>query len=220
MKMKSALGLLAAVMLYPVSALAQHGGQAPATVPASSAMRVKDLIPLLQKGGHILLLRHERTAVQSPDDDFSKPATDCFSQRNLSVAGVASARQTGEALAALKIPIENVLATPMCRGMETARHMFGRATPHAALMHHDITGKRTLDIAAAEFSHLVEQTHPATGNIVMVTHGGHLSKAFGARMIEGSFVVLAKQGAGKWAVIGTFHGSELDPWARDALLMK
>jgi broad specificity phosphatase PhoE len=58
---------------------------------------------------------------------------DCAQQRNLTQAGRAEARAIGEAIAALRIPVGEVLASPFCRTMETARLMFGRASASNAV---------------------------------------------------------------------------------------
>ena len=52
---------------------------------------VTDLIKQLKLGGHMLLIRHERTEVPSVADDYAKPSTHCRSQRNLSASGFAGA---------------------------------------------------------------------------------------------------------------------------------
>lgn len=208
------LALALTTLFLPVTTSAQTTSSAGAPTPSTS---VKDMISLLQKGGHILLIRHERTAVPSSDDDYSKAPNDCFAQRNLSVAGVCSSAETGHSLRTLKIPVGQVFASPMCRGMETARYMFGIAQPEPRLMHHDPKGERTLEIAGTDLAAFLKELNPLTTNFAVVSHAGNISKAVGVRVIEGAAAVLAKQADGSWKAIGTFHGSELDAWARDAL---
>jgi len=103
------LGLLAAaagmlgLMSPELSAQAQAQAQAHAqhTAGHGNSLDAGALVPLLQKGGYILLIRHERTEVPARADDYSKPTTDCMAQRNLSVAGYAGSQETGKALSAL-----------------------------------------------------------------------------------------------------------------------
>jgi phosphohistidine phosphatase SixA len=54
-------------------------------------------------------------------------AEDCTTQRNLSERGREHARALGEAIRALGIPIGTVLASPLCRTVETAMLAFGAA---------------------------------------------------------------------------------------------
>lgn len=172
------------------------------------------LVPLLQKGGYILLIRHERTEVPARADDYSKPATDCMAQRNLSVAGYAASQETGKVLAALDIPVGTVLASPMCRGMETARYMFGRAKADDRLMHHDPAGARTLDVAAADLKALVATLKPGETNIALVGHVANIWRAYNLSLSEGEIGVLQQQADGQVRVIGQAMGSDFGPHAR------
>jgi phosphohistidine phosphatase SixA len=75
-------------------------------------------------GGHVLLIRHERTNAFIPDrDDYQ--VENCASQRNLSIAGAANAVENGGVIRFLDIPMGEILASPMCRTLETARLLFG-----------------------------------------------------------------------------------------------
>jgi phosphohistidine phosphatase SixA len=53
---------------------------------------------------------------------------DCAHQRNLTDDGREEARALGQHIRRLRIPIGEVLASPYCRTMETARLAFGKAT--------------------------------------------------------------------------------------------
>lgn len=161
----------------------------------------------------------QRQHVELPGQARSNaPTSRRPSQRNLSVAGVAGAEQTGRAIRALGIPVDEVIASPMCRGRETARWMFGDARTDARLMHHDPDGARTLDVAAAEIAALLQEIVPrAGGNIVVISHAGNIFRASGERVPEGGIVVLRRSAGGGWLTVGRFSGSDLDPWAREAL---
>jgi len=219
MKTQIYRGIMAAVLALPVMfgdagagfvaiAHAQSGSQANGTLDAG------DLVPLLQKGGYILLIRHERTEVPSRADDYSKPPGDCMAQRNLSVAGYAGSQETGKALMALDIPVGSVLASPMCRGMDTARFMFGRTKPEGRLMHHDPAGERTLDVAASDLKALIATLQPGDTNIVLVSHVANIWRALSVSLAEGEIAVLQNQPDGAVKVIGQAMGSDFGPYAR------
>ncbi len=84
------------------------------------------LLTALRGGGYILYFRHTSTDFGQNDERMTG-YEDCARQRNLTDAGRAEARAIGSALRELDIPIGDVLASPFCRTMETARLMFGRA---------------------------------------------------------------------------------------------
>jgi phosphohistidine phosphatase SixA len=192
----------------------------PPSIPASAIMDAGQLVPLLQKGGYILIMRHERTEIPSRDDDYSKPATDCMAQRNLSVAGYAGSVETGKAFAALNIPIGKVLASPMCRGIDTARMAFGKVEPEMRLIHHDNIPGRTPEVSGAEMRSLISELTPGETNIVLVSHIGNINRAINTIPSEGQISVIKREADGKITVLGMVMGSDFAPYARQALSKK
>lgn len=172
----------------------------------------------LEQGGLYILMRHERTEVPSRDDDYSRPITDCMAQRNLSIAGLAGAQETGVSLRAMNIPIAAVLASPMCRSMDTARMMFGRVEPESRLLHHDNVPERTLTVSGQELNDLLAELTPNQGNHVLVSHIGNIFYATGIRLTEGEFVVLERQADGSYEALGKVDPGDISAYARMALM--
>lgn len=82
------------------------------------------LLNSLQQGGYILYTRHGEANIglDQPDLDFNN----CYTQRNLSDNGRMQATLYGYIIRSLHIPIEYpVLASPLCRTIETAALAFG-----------------------------------------------------------------------------------------------
>jgi len=128
--------LVCSALLAP-SASAQSvpdpdAAQMPPPAPRSSAAVRKlapaELVAELKRGGYVIYFRHTSTDF-SQNDLQSKSFTDCAHQRNLTDGGRAQARAIGDAIRSLKLPIAKVLASPLCRTMETARLIFGTAEP-------------------------------------------------------------------------------------------
>jgi len=90
------------------------------------------LLNELRAGGYIIYFRHTSTDFGQSDDQMTG-FEDCAKQRNLTDAGRDEARAIGEAFRDLRIPVGDVLASPFCRTMETARLMFGRAQSSTAV---------------------------------------------------------------------------------------
>jgi hypothetical protein len=86
-----------------------------------------EIVRRLQAGGYVLYLRHTSTDF-SQNDSRMTSFEDCSTQRNLTDRGREEARALGEHVRRLKIPVGEVLASPFCRTMETARLAFGKAT--------------------------------------------------------------------------------------------
>jgi hypothetical protein len=71
-------------------------------------------------------MRHASTDFGQNDSKMTS-YEDCANQRNLLDKGRQEAREIGAQIKRLRIPIGEVLASPFCRTMETARLAFGKA---------------------------------------------------------------------------------------------
>lgn len=177
---------------------------------------VPDLIKQLKLGGHVLLIRHERTEVPSVADDYTKLMTDCRSQRNLSASGFAGAQETRVALRALSISVARTVSSPMCRATETARQMFVTYEIDLRLMHEMNDQGRTNDVAGADLQRVLTDLKGMTENVALITHAGPIQRATGLRIPEGGIAVL-RHGPTGWVLIKQIMGSDLGPHAREAL---
>src|SRR5258705_10945118 len=107
--------------------------QADTALPASKdALSGPALLDALRRGGYVIYVRHTSTDFGQNDEGMTS-YEDCSKQRNLTEQGRTEARAIGAAIAKLQIPIGDVLASPFCRTRETARLIFGRETPSAAV---------------------------------------------------------------------------------------
>jgi phosphohistidine phosphatase SixA len=144
---------------------------------------------LLRDGGQIVLIRH---AVTDPGvgDPPGFRLDDCRTQRNLSAAGVKEARRLGAAFRAQRVPVAQVLSSPWCRCLETARIAFGEARADPMLGNLFTHGENTAR-QQAQFRELAGKPAPG-GNRIMVTHGATIAAFTGispgtAEAIVGTF---------------------------------
>jgi phosphohistidine phosphatase SixA len=117
-------GVFWLALLAPAAALAQQ--------VTSPPLAGADLLATLRAGGLILYFRHADTD-HSQNDQRMTSVEDCTTQRNLTDRGRERARAVGEAIRALGVPIGAVLASPLCRTVETAMLAFGSAQKSAAV---------------------------------------------------------------------------------------
>ena len=90
----------------------------------TGAGRRSDCGVCCKAGGQVVLMRHAVTTPAVGDPD-GMVLHDCRTQRNLSDEGRAHARQVGEAFRARGVPVAQLLSSPWCRCLETARLAFG-----------------------------------------------------------------------------------------------
>jgi broad specificity phosphatase PhoE len=153
----------------------------------------------LRAGGQVVLLRHASTT-PGVGDPAGFRLDDCASQRNLSEAGRAEARRLGAAFRARAIPVAQVLSSPWCRCLETARLAFGTAEVWEPLSSLFASRARQAEQTRA-FRALAGE--PRTdGNVILVTHGANIVTFVGVSPAQGEMVIVAPQGGGSFTLTG------------------
>jgi phosphohistidine phosphatase SixA len=157
------------------------------------------VIEQLREGGYVLYLRHTSTDF-SQNDSRMTSYEDCASQRNLTDQGREEARAIGEHMKRLKIPVGEVLASPFCRTMETARLAFGKARAT-----NDVRGGpvRTDDSARyAPLRKLLSSKIPKGQNLVISSHGNPFHAVAGPPYLaEGEIAVVRPEDGERFTVI-------------------
>lgn len=164
------------------------------------------LLQALRGGGYNLYFRHVATD-WSQSDRVDKAgdwrSCDATRMRQLSSAGREDARSLGVAMRALHIPVGEVLASPYCRTVETARLMqLGDVVETIQVMNlrtAEFVGGRASVVASARA--LLAST-PAVGNRLIVAHGNVAREATPAYPDEGEALVFQADGSGGFLLKG------------------
>ena len=164
------------------------------------------LLKKLREGGYVLYMRHSITDM-SQNDAKSTSYDDCANQRNLTDPGREQARKVGAQVKRLRIPIGIVLASPMCRTMETARLAFGPATATNELR--GGPGTANDPKRYAPLKELLSTPMQDGRNLVAVSHGNPFYALAGAPYLaEGEIAVVKPEGSG-FSIIGRIRA---DHW--------
>jgi len=195
-----------------LAALAASGGIAQ-TADTSSPPRVelqgRALLAALRGGGYILYFRHTSTDFGQYDERMTG-YEDCARQRNLTDAGRAEARAIGQALRELEIPIADVLASPFCRTMETARLMFGRAAA-APTVRGGPAQPESAD-RYAELRNLLATPVARGTNLAIASHGNpFVAVAGGPYLAEGEAAVIEPLGNAGFRIVARIKKDEWAP---------
>jgi hypothetical protein len=157
------------------------------------------LVEKLREGGYVLYMRHASTDFSQNDAKMTS-YEDCASQRNLTDKGRAEARDIGAQVKRLRIPIGEVLASPFCRTMETARLAFGKASAT-----NEVRGgpARSNDPKRYEgLRKLLSSTVPRGENRVISSHGNPFHAVAGPPYLdEGEIAVVRPEGEMRFTVI-------------------
>jgi hypothetical protein len=168
---------------------------------ASSAAAQVDpeIVGKLREGGLVLYMRHTSTDF-SQNDAAMTSYEDCAHQRNLTDKGRAEAREIGAHVKRLGVPLGEILASPFCRTMETARLAFGR--PRAM---NEVRGGPARPEDPARYDELKKllSTPVKQGeNRVISSHGNPFHAVAGPPYLaEGEIAVVRPEGAMRFTVI-------------------
>lgn len=193
------MGLLRRTISLLCIALAPHAqAQQPSALPDPiTALSGAPLARALQRGGYTIYFRHAATDFSQTDRNVTA-FEDCSLQRNLNDAGRRDAQAVGDAIRAMKITVSEVISSPYCRTMETARLMFGRASASRdAIGSMTPTGKP--DYSALE---KILATPPEAVTLrAVVSHGNPFQAIAGEPVLaEGEAAVIRGDGV-RWIIV-------------------
>ena len=187
-----------------------------AVAQAGEALSGRALVEALRSGGYNLYFRHAATDWSA--DDYVQKADDWTScdptkMRQLSPAGRETAHRIGEAIRALKIPVGQVLASPYCRTVETARPL----TSLTVEATNDIINLRVSEyfggtsVIAESTRRRLSQSPKRGTNTLLVAHGNVIKEATGEYPGEGGCVVFRPDGGGGFLVVARLQPAD---WER------
>jgi len=183
---------------------------------ADSQLNDVELVQALRAGGYNIYFRHVATDWSQSDDVREADdwrSCDPLRMRQLSAAGRDAARAIGTAMRRLAIPVDEVLASPYCRTVETAKLMeLGKVSETVQVMNlrsADYVGGRGSVVASAQA--LLASSPGEAVNRVIVAHGNVAREATPAYPGEGEALVFEPDAAGGFVLRGRIAVGD---WAR------
>src|SRR5436853_5316050 len=152
------------------------------TSPAHAQIdpRVLQAVKALQSGGHVIVFRHGATHNDQADTDPLN-ISNIAKQRQLNDQGRTLAREIGEAMRKLQIPVGQVVTSQFNRAIETGTLLgFGAVTSTADITEGGlVVSPNENNRRAAAFKKLTATAPPAGANAVLVSHKPNIMDAFG-----------------------------------------
>lgn len=138
------------------------------------------LLPELQKGGYVLVIRHPKTNNDAADTDPLN-LENVKAQRQLSDEGRKQAKDLGEAFRALKIPVEKVVSSKFYRAEEAAKLLnVGEVATTVDVSEGGLVVSPNENQRRAKALKQLLSTPPAKGkNLVIVSHKPNIQDAAG-----------------------------------------
>ena len=145
----------------------------------------KSAIEALRGGGHVIVFRHGATHQDQADTDPLNLAN-VAKQRQLNDSGRALAREIGDAMRKLKIPVGQVMTSQFYRAIETGTLLgFGNVTSTADISEGgQVVTPIENNRRAAAMKKLASTVPPAGTNVVLVSHKPNIMDAFGKDWFE------------------------------------
>ncbi len=156
----------------------------------------------LQKGGHVLVMRHAQT-VSGIGDPPNFKIGDCSTQRNLSDVGREAARALGAQLQKVNVKFDLVETSAWCRCIETAKLAFAtRATIYAPL--NSTFNDRSVQPNRTEETKKRISNWRGAGNLALVSHMVNIQSLTGETLAMNEVIVLkpAPNEAAGFKIIG------------------
>jgi len=189
------------------------------------AQTTSDLAPFQEKaltpqqfralagGGFVLYMRHGNTDNSRPDAYPKVDLADCNTQRVLNDEGRKVATEVGGYFRQARIPILEVIYSPLCRARDSAQLAFGRMgvklRQELNLMYlGNFTTEEKKPILGMT-RQLLSQPVAAGGNRVLVAHAPNLADLMGYFVKpEGTVVVIRPLDAGRFEYVGSIHPAD------------
>lgn len=196
-------------VLGSMGTLAQAQAQVSDAAPKFvERMADRALLERVRQGGYVLYLRHGTTdnsrADQVPLGDFK----DCSRQRVLNEEGRQLAVQVGQFIRQARIPVSQVLHSPLCRARDTAQLAFaqqpgGLQQVDGLLYTANLTQAEKQPVLKVTRQWLSEPVSRGS-NRVIVAHAPNMADLIGYFVRpEGTVVIVQPQGQGQFAYVAS-----------------
>jgi len=185
-------------------------------VPAIAQQSASATLDELKQGGFVVVVRHGRTNESPvfPRDESPTDLATCSGQTMLTQAGQDQARAIGAAFRKADVPVGKVLASGLCRAMETGRLAFGRVETSDALMIESFVPVAGAPVPPpwpqrVEMMKALVATAPEAGtNTVLITHFPNIRAMLGIQINFGDAAIVRPDGHGGVAVVGKILSRE------------
>jgi broad specificity phosphatase PhoE len=168
---------------------------------ASPARAADSVWEAMTTAGAVVVVRHSYApgGFDPPDARLD----DCSTQRNLDARGRAQAARIADAFREHRVVVGEVLSSPRCRCLDTARLAFGKVEAWGVLQGSlkDTELRRRL---VAQIRARIEAHHDGPP-LVLVTHGSVVSDLTGRDVRMGELLVLTPGAGGRHGVTGQLY---------------
>jgi phosphohistidine phosphatase SixA len=189
-----------------------------ATCAHAQTINMNTLVAAMKQGGYVIVLRHGATNRDQADTDPLNP-DNVAKQRLLSEQGKQVAKQVGESLRKLGIPLGDVYTSKFNRAVETGKLVSGGdVIPALDITEGGLVVTPIENDRRAEALKTMAAKAPESGkNTLIVTHKPNILDAFGREWFdikEGEASVFKPDGSGKSSLVARVPAAD---WIKAAI---
>jgi broad specificity phosphatase PhoE len=171
-----------------------------------------DWVAALRGGGHVIVFRHGATYNDQADTDPLN-IQNVAKQRQLNDQGRVQAKEIGDAMRALKVPVGEVRTSQFYRAVETGKLLgFGEGTASADYTEGGLVVSPNENSRRTKAMREMAATMPPAGtNIIVVSHKPNILDAFGKDWFdvrEGEASIFKPDGKGGFASVTRVQAAE------------
>lgn len=149
------------------------------TMPFTERPATLELIQQVRAGGYVLYMRHGTTDATRPDRAPQVDLNDCNTQRPLTAEGRKLVANIGDSVRQAKIPVGEVLSSPLCRAKESAEAAFGHFNVELHLMYSGNMSDPEKIPVIKKTRELLSRPVQAKTNRLIVAHAPNLKDVMG-----------------------------------------
>lgn len=176
--------------------------------PVEETLATPAQIRQLRSGGYVLFIRHGNTDNSRADRSPGVDLNDCSTQRVLSKEGVSLMTRTGKEIRKAKIPIGEIIVSPLCRTKDSARLLFQSVfrVENLLMYSSNMTSEEKVPVMAYTRSLL---SAPVAGgkNRVLVAHAPNLMDLMDYFPKEGTLAIFKPLGNDEYEYISSITPS-------------
>ncbi len=188
-------------LIWLIALLSSSAGlaQSPLALDGKNVLSGEELIRALREGGYALYFRHGVRDTSVREINGKIVMTDCGTQIPLSSVGRAQSLSIGVAMRKLGIPIGDVIASPLCRTMDTARLIAGHVRADHAVLGNDPEQAQGLQDFARLFRILGTPPDRGTNRLIVGHRFAYEAMGRGPTLLEGEAAIFrAVSGRAEW----------------------
>jgi phosphohistidine phosphatase SixA len=178
----------------------------------------KELISALQKGGYVIFLRHPKTNADQADKDPLN-LDNIQAQPHLSKEGRQQAKALGDALRALQIPVDGVVASKFYRAYEAAKLLdVAEVTTSIDVSEGGLVVSPQENRRRSQVLRQLLATPPPAGkNTLIVSHRPNLQETAGKEfgdVVEGEVAIFKPLGENNFTLVARVAPEKWTQWAK------